>query len=64
MNTTLWWGKNKGKRARRKPRRRWQNYIKIDLKEIGRKKVVGVDWIHLAEDKEKVARCYGQCVIK
>jgi hypothetical protein len=38
-------GKPKGRRPRGRPRRRWENNIKIDLKD---KFYEGVDWIRLA----------------
>jgi hypothetical protein len=38
-------GKPEGERPRGKPRRRWAENIKIDLKEIGWD---GMDWIDLA----------------
>jgi hypothetical protein len=38
-----------GKRPPRRPRRRWE-YIRMNLKEIGRE---GVDWMHLAQDKDQ-----------
>jgi hypothetical protein len=44
-------GKPEGKRPLGKPRRRWMNNIKIDLKEIGWD---GVDWIDLAQDRDQV----------
>jgi hypothetical protein len=31
------------------PRRRWEDNIRIDLGEIGQE---GVDWVHLAQDRE------------
>jgi hypothetical protein len=37
-------GKPKEKRPLRRPRLRWKNTIKMDLRETGRE---GVDWIHL-----------------
>jgi hypothetical protein len=37
-------GKPKGKRPRGRHGRRWENNIRIGLREIGWK---GVDWIHL-----------------
>jgi hypothetical protein len=40
-------GKPKGKRPLRRLRHRWENGIRMDLREIGCG-VVGVDWIHLA----------------
>jgi len=36
-----------GKRQFWRPRRRWEDNVKIDFKEIWRE---GVDWIHLAEN--------------
>jgi len=43
-------GKPGGKRPLGRPRRRWENNIKMDLREVGR----GVmDWIELAQDKNK-----------
>jgi hypothetical protein len=41
-------GKPEGKRQLLRPRRRWEDGIKIDLRKIGR----GVEWIHLAQDKD------------
>jgi hypothetical protein len=40
--------KGKGKRPRR-PRRRWVDNIKLDLREIGWD---GVDWVDLAQDRD------------
>jgi hypothetical protein len=37
-------GKPEGKRPVRRPRRRWGDYIKMDLREIGWD---GVDWIDM-----------------
>jgi hypothetical protein len=42
--------KSEGRRSLEKPRPRWDNNIKKDLRQIGR---WGVDWIHLAEDRDK-----------
>jgi hypothetical protein len=42
-------GKPEGKRPLRRPRCRWEDNIKMDLREIGWE---GVDWIHLAEDRD------------
>jgi hypothetical protein len=39
-----------GKRALGRPRRRWENNIKMNLREIGR---CGVDWIDLAQDRDQ-----------
>jgi hypothetical protein len=43
-------GKSEGKRPLGRPRRRWVENIKIDLKEIGWD---GVDWIELAHDRDQ-----------
>jgi hypothetical protein len=43
-------GKPEGKRPLGRPRRRWENNIKMDLREIG---FGGVDWIHLAQDRNR-----------
>ena len=42
-------GKPEGKRPLRRPRRRWEDSIKMDLQEMGR----GCgDWIELAQDRD------------
>jgi hypothetical protein len=41
-------GKPEGKRPLGRPRRRWVDNIKIDLREIG---WGGMDWIDLAQDR-------------
>jgi len=43
-------GKPEGKRPLGRPRRRWEDNIKMDLQEVG---CWGVDWIELAQDREK-----------
>jgi hypothetical protein len=43
-------GKPEGRRPLRRPRRRWVDNIKMDLREIG----WGVDWIDLAQDRDLV----------
>jgi hypothetical protein len=43
-------GKPEGRRPLGRPRRRWVDNIKIDLREIGWD---GMYWIDLAQDKEK-----------
>jgi hypothetical protein len=50
MHTEFWTGKSEGNRPLGKPRRRWEDNIKIDLIEIG---WGGIDWIHLTQDKEQ-----------
>jgi hypothetical protein len=42
-------GKPEGKRPLARPRRRWVDNIKMDLREIGSD---GVDWIDLAQDRD------------
>jgi hypothetical protein len=41
-------GKPEGKRPLRRPRRRWEDNIKMDLREIG---IDGSNWIRLAQDR-------------
>jgi hypothetical protein len=41
--------KTEGKRSVRRPRHRWENSMKIDLRIIG---LGGVDWIHLAQNMD------------
>jgi hypothetical protein len=41
-------GKPEGKRPLERPRRRWKDNIKIDLREIG---IDGSNWIQLAQDR-------------
>jgi len=41
-------GRTEGKRPLGRPRRRWEDNIKLDLREIG---IDGVNWIQLAQDK-------------
>jgi hypothetical protein len=43
-------GKPEGKRPLGRPRRRWVDYIKMDLRKIGWD---GVDWIELAQDRDQ-----------
>jgi hypothetical protein len=43
-------GKPEGKRPLVRSRRRWEDNIKMDLREIG---WGGMDWIDLAQDRDK-----------
>jgi len=43
-------GKPEGKRLLGRPRRRWENNIKMALKEVGS---AGMDWIELAQDMNR-----------
>jgi hypothetical protein len=48
---TIFDGKNpKGRDHLGRPRRRWEDNIRMDVKEIGWK---GVEWIHLSQDRDK-----------
>jgi hypothetical protein len=42
--------KKEGKRQIGRPRRRWEDNIEMDLREIG---WVGIDWIELAQDRDQ-----------
>ena len=42
-------GKLVGKRPLGRPRRRWEDNIKMDLQEVG---CGGMDWIELAQDRD------------
>jgi len=42
-------GKPEGKKPLGRPRRRWEDNIKMDLQEVG---CGGMDWIDLAQDRD------------
>ena len=42
--------KPEGKRRLGKPRRRWEDNIKMDLQEVG---CGGMEWIELAQDRDR-----------
>jgi len=42
-------GKPEGKRSLGRPRRRWEDNIKMDLREVGG----GRDWMELAQDRDR-----------
>jgi len=42
-------GKHEGKRPLGRPRRRWEDNIKMDLREVGR----GENWMELAQDRDR-----------
>jgi hypothetical protein len=46
MHIGFWWESQK----ERRPRRRWEDNIKMDLREIG---WGGLDWIDLAQDRDQ-----------
>jgi hypothetical protein len=43
-------GKPEGKRPLGRPRHRWEDNMKMDLKEMGRN---GTEWIDLAKDRDQ-----------
>jgi hypothetical protein len=43
-------GKPEGRRPLERPRRRWEDNIKMDLPEVG---WGGMDWINLAQNRER-----------
>jgi hypothetical protein len=43
-------GKPEGKRQLGRPRRRWEDNIRMDLREIGWS---GMDWINVAQDRDQ-----------
>jgi len=43
-------GKPEGKRPLGRPRRRWEDNIKMDLQEVGCR---GVEWIKLSQDRDR-----------
>jgi hypothetical protein len=43
-------GKPEGRKPLERPRRRWEDNIKMDLREVG---WGGMDWINLAQDKDR-----------
>jgi hypothetical protein len=42
-------GRSEGRRPLGRPRRRWEDNIKMALQEVG----WGMDWIELAQDRER-----------
>jgi hypothetical protein len=43
-------GKPEGRRPLGRPRRRWEDGVRMDLREIG---LGGVDWIRLVQDRDR-----------
>ena len=43
-------GKPEGKRQLGRPRRRWEDSIRMDLQKVG---CGGMDWIELAQDRDR-----------
>jgi hypothetical protein len=44
-------GKPEGRRPLERPRRRWEDNIKVDLREVG---CGGADWVDLAQDRDRL----------
>jgi hypothetical protein len=44
------WGKPEEKRPMVRPRRRWEDNIRMDLQEV---ECGGMDWIELAQDRDR-----------
>jgi hypothetical protein len=53
MNTRFW-SENLNEETARKICRRWEDNIRMDLREIGWE---GVDWMHLAQDRDQWQTC-------
>ena len=49
-DTGFWWGNLREKKPLGRPRRRWEDNIKMDLQEVG---CGGMDWIELAQDRDR-----------
>jgi hypothetical protein len=43
-------GEPEGRRPLGRPRRRWKNNIKMDLRDVGWE---GIDWMYLAQDRDR-----------
>jgi hypothetical protein len=50
MHTILWLENLKGKNLLKRPMCRWEDNIRMDIREIG---CVAVGWMHLAQDKDQ-----------
>ena len=50
MCTGFWWGKPEESRPLASPRRRWEDNIRMDLREVG---CGCVDWMELAQDRDR-----------
>jgi hypothetical protein len=48
--TGFWWGNPRKNMAMVRPRRRWEDNIKMDLQEVG---CGGMDWIELAVGRDR-----------
>jgi hypothetical protein len=48
--TGCWWGSLRERRPLGRPRRRWEDNIKMDLQEVGGGRG---DWVELAQDRDR-----------
>jgi hypothetical protein len=46
----FWWGNLRERRPLGRPKRRWEDNIRMDLQEVG---CGGMDWIGLAQDRDR-----------
>jgi hypothetical protein len=53
-------GKPEGKRPLGRPRRRWEDNIKMEVREVG---CGGMDWIEMAQDRDRL-RAFVNAVMK
>jgi hypothetical protein len=53
-------GRSEGKRPLGRPRRRWEDDIKMDLRKIG---IDGANWIQLAQDRVLWRACVNKVMI-
>jgi hypothetical protein len=49
MHTVVFIGKPEGKEPLRTPRHRWEDSIRMNLREVGWE---GVGWIHVAQERD------------
>jgi hypothetical protein len=49
VHTGCWWGRPERKRPLERPRRRWEENIKMDLQKVG----WGMDWIDLPQNRDR-----------
>jgi hypothetical protein len=50
MHTKFWLENLTGRDHRRRTRHRWEDHIRIDLKEMG---LEGMDWINLVQNRDQ-----------
>jgi len=50
VHTRYWWGNLRGRKPLGRPWLRWEDNIKIDLREVG---WGDMDWMDLAQDRDR-----------